>query len=79
MLNQISVPTGPVDLSEFINQRNMLIGGINRILPLIPVTSSGIGAPGSTPSEVGDIYIDTQAKNVYISAGTSSSADWVQV
>ena len=39
------------------------------------VTSAG-GAPGSTPVALGQTYIDTAAGKVYISVGTSSSADW---
>jgi len=42
------------------------------------VKSSGAGAPGSTPSAVGDIYVDTTADVSYIAAGTASSADWKQ-
>lgn len=38
--------------------------------------SSGAGAPGSTPSRVGEVYIDTTADEAYHSAGTASSADW---
>jgi len=39
-------------------------------------TLSGAGAPATTPTSLGVIYIDTNTKNVYISAGVSSSADW---
>lgn len=39
------------------------------------VTTSG-AAPTSTPLRVGDIYVDTVAKKVYIATGTSGSADW---
>lgn len=38
--------------------------------------SSGSGAPGTTPSRVGEVYIDTTADEAYISTGTASSADW---
>jgi hypothetical protein len=38
--------------------------------------SSGAGAPGITPTKVGDIYIDTTGDRVYIAKGTASSADW---
>lgn len=40
--------------------------------------TSGSGAPASTPLALGLIYIDTAASppDVYISTGTSSSADW---
>lgn len=41
-----------------------------------PIISSGSGAPGTTPTKVGDIYIDTTGDRVYIAKGTSSSADW---
>lgn len=38
--------------------------------------TSGAGAPASTPSSVGDIYIDTTNDFVYIATDTASSADW---
>ncbi len=38
--------------------------------------STGTTAPSSTPSKVGDIYIDTTLSRFYIAVGTSSSADW---
>jgi len=38
--------------------------------------SSGAGAPATTPSRVGDIYIDTTADVFYIATGVASSADW---
>ena len=41
-----------------------------------PIISSGAGAPASTPTKVGDIYIDTTNDDAYIAVGTASSADW---
>ena len=38
--------------------------------------SSGTTAPSSTPVSVGQMYVDTTAKKVYVSTGTSSSSDW---
>lgn len=38
--------------------------------------TSGAGAPNSTPSSLGAIYIDTTDDNAYIATGTASSADW---
>lgn len=38
--------------------------------------SSGSGAPDSTPTKVGNIYVDTNGAKAYISAGTSASTDW---
>jgi hypothetical protein len=41
-----------------------------------PVISTGTSAPGTTPSKVGDIYVDTANAKVYVATGTSSSSDW---
>ncbi len=41
-----------------------------------PTISSGTGVPGSTPTKVGDIYVDTTNKKLYFATGISSSADW---
>lgn len=41
-----------------------------------PSISSGAGAPSSTPSKVGDIYIDTTNDNSYIAVATTASSDW---
>lgn len=40
------------------------------------VIQSGAGAPATTPSFVGQRYVDTAADLVYIATGTASSADW---
>lgn len=37
---------------------------------------SGAAAPASTPTTIGQMYIDTVAEKVYVSTGTSSSANW---
>lgn len=47
----------------------------HRLLVDLPV-SSGTTAPSSTPVAVGQMYVDTTAKKVYVSVGTTSSADW---
>ena len=46
---------------------------------LVAGITSGAAAPTSTPVKVGDIYIDTTNKKVYIATGTSSSSDWTVV
>lgn len=38
--------------------------------------SSGAVAPATTPSSIGQIYVDTVAKKVYVSTGTTNSGDW---
>ena len=42
----------------------------------VATITSGTSAPTSTPTALGQIYIDTNDTKVYISTGTSSSADW---
>lgn len=51
-------------------------GSIQTQITAKPTISSGAGAPGSTPTKVGDIYIDTTGDDAYIAVGTASSADW---
>lgn len=55
--------------------------GADGMTPLVgggtPLTGSA--APTSTPSFVGEQYVNTVAKVVYVAAGTASSADWKQV
>ena len=41
--------------------------------------SSQSGAPSSTPGRVGEVNVDTSSTTVYVSTGTSSSADWTAV
>ena len=41
-----------------------------------PNLSSGAGIPSSTPGKIGDLYVDTADKILFVAVGTSSSADW---
>lgn len=40
---------------------------------------TGTAAPATTPSKVGDIFVDTANNRTYVAHGTSSSADWKEV
>lgn len=42
----------------------------------IPTISSGAGVPGSTPTKVGDIYIDTSTEDAYIAVNTVDATGW---
>ena len=42
-------------------------------------TLTGAGSPSSTPSNIGDHYIDTTNDRVYVALGTSASTDWKKV
>ena len=39
----------------------------------------GSGAPTSTPEASGVVYVDVDTQTIYISAGITSSADWIVV
>ncbi len=41
--------------------------------------TEGTTAPSSTPSRVGLLFLNTTAKDMYISVGTASSADWKKI
>lgn len=50
---------------------------VPQLLYSFPTIATGTSAPATTPTKVGDIFVDTTGKKVYVSAGTSSSADWL--
>ncbi len=41
------------------------------------VGSSGVGVPATTPSFIGQVYVNTAGPDVYTAIGTSSAADWL--
>jgi hypothetical protein len=41
--------------------------------------TSGSGVPATTPTALGQIYVDTAGPDIYMSTGTSSSADWSKI
>jgi len=43
-----------------------------------PTISTGTTVPATTPTKVGDTFVDTTNGNIYIAKGIASSADWVQ-
>ena len=47
----------------------------HRLLVQLAV-SNGAGSPSSTPTALGQVYIDTQNTKVYISTGTTNSGNW---
>lgn len=48
----------------------------NKVSADAPSISTGTAAPSITPSKIGDIYVDTTNKNVYIAIGTSTAGDF---
>ena len=72
----------PVDSNVKFNVKTVLNDNLDIIdtaLQTKPTIRLGTIAPATVPLKIGDTYIDTTLKNVYISVGTSSSSDWVKV
>jgi hypothetical protein len=44
-----------------------------------PIISTGTTPPSSTPTKVGDVYVNTTGDTVWMASGTASSADWEEV
>lgn len=62
-------PTGTIVATDVQSAINALDSGK-------PTISSGAGIPGTTPTKVGDIYVDTTGLKLYFATATSSSGDW---
>lgn len=60
-----------------MNLTSLNIAEINTELNTKPTISSGAVAPASTPSKIGDIYVDTAAGKLYFAKGTTNSSDWI--
>lgn len=41
-----------------------------------PSIKRGTAPPATTPAKIGDLFVDTTNKKIYIATGTTSSADW---
>lgn len=54
----------------------MWFNSVFRFLSKSPTISTGILPPTLTPDKIGDTFVDTVARKVYISVGVASSADW---
>ena len=48
----------------------------NKVSTDAPNISTGTAVPTTTPSKIGDMFVDTTNKNVYIAVGTTDSGDW---
>jgi len=46
-------------------------------LAVTPATFFGVASPSVAPLRVGDFYLDTNNKKLYIAVATATSGDWV--
>jgi hypothetical protein len=70
---------GTTEQTHIIGEPVRINVGAETIQEIVDNTAgvtSGSGAPASTPSKIGDLYVDTTNSKLYASKGTSSSADW---
>ncbi|KKL91980.1 hypothetical protein LCGC14_1889260 [marine sediment metagenome] len=65
-------------IAAFNDLRNQMISSVNDHGDRLTATT-GAGAPATTPADTLLYYLDTSAKDMYVSVGTSSSADWKKV
>lgn len=61
-------PTAPI----WVNWFNSVFYYLKRS----PTISTGTAAPTTTPSKVGDMFVDTMNADVYVATGTTNSSDW---
>lgn len=76
-----SVTASPVTLQGTNGITTTSDTGNNKIMisgAALPQITSGSGAPTSTPTKSGNIYVDTTNYKTYISKGSSSSSDWIK-
>src|SRR6056297_1830337 len=62
------------DVSDSDNIKTSTVQGL-----LEAGVSSAAAVPSSTPDYIGQTFVDTLNKGAYISVGTSSSGDWLQL
>ena len=65
-------------VGAFNDLRNQMISANNDHGDRLTATT-GVGAPATTPTDTLLFYLDTSAKDMYVSVGTASSADWKKV
>jgi hypothetical protein len=74
------VPENPFEIQNLDNEKVFVVNGNGAIttnsISCSPTISSGTTSPSSTPAKVGDMYVDTTAKKIYVATGTTNSTDW---
>lgn len=65
-------------LREVANLRQRITEATNDHADFLTATQAA-GVPSSTPTDVGLLYLNTTAKDMYMSVGTASSADWKKI
>jgi hypothetical protein len=75
------IPVDPSSLGSPTNGYPLTYNSTKKAWDLqsCPVISIGTAAPATTPSKVGNVFIDTTNKKIYFATGVGSSADWTIV
>lgn len=72
-----SATSGGVTVKNQAITHSQLSGLSNDDHTQYSIISSGAGLPGTTPTRVGELYINESTGEAYLSTGTTSSADWI--
>lgn len=65
------------DIDTYITDVDNDLSRVFKVLRSVPNITTGSAAPTTTPSRIGNIYVDTTNKKLYMATGHSSSADWI--
>jgi uncharacterized protein (TIGR02145 family) len=77
LLGTRTIPSGNYGIYDMTGYPSYLSGPITTSsVSCSPTISSGTSVPTTTPVKVGDMFIDTSAKKIYVATGTTSSSDW---
>jgi hypothetical protein len=78
--DQNSVPTLiAVSSSDSTTPVNVYADPTTHRLLVNNAASSGAGVPATTPSFIGQIYVDTGGPDIYMATGTTNSSDWKKI
>lgn len=64
------------DVSGYIIDVDGDLKRVFQTLRKMPNITTGTAAPTTTPSRIGNMYVDTTNKKIYFATGHASSADW---
>lgn len=62
--------------NQYINDVDDDLQTLFHTMRNVPTVTRGLVAPTSTPTQVGNIYVDTVALKCYMAVGVSASTDW---
>ena len=78
--SQFSFSTGRVLVNTTTDDgtNNLQVNGTIKATSVTcsPTVTSGTATPGTPPVKIGDMYVNTSTKKIYVATGTASVTDW---